>query len=189
MKSLTLVSALLVGLSACATGSIADDSLDLGVGAPDGGSDASTVVIIGSGQGSSAGQPAPASVTPSGEDAGSPSNGAGSGDDAGGFGGGGGFDAGGGAFNEGFDAGGDDYDAGFGGLDDYDAGGYGGYGGYDAGGGGGGSTCDGYASPDEYANCNCTASDPNDCQNNGCYGGYWCKLSTGGCHANPPSGC
>jgi len=52
-----------------------------------------------------------------------------------------------------------------------------------------GSTCQGYADPNTSGGCTCAASDPSECQANGCYGGYWCDTVTNKCHANPPSGC
>ena len=54
---------------------------------------------------------------------------------------------------------------------------------------GAGSTCDGYASPDTFATCNCTASDQSECQNNGCYNGYYCDTNTDTCKSSAPSGC
>jgi len=50
-------------------------------------------------------------------------------------------------------------------------------------------TCQGYAYPDTPASCNCSASDPSECQNNGCYGGYYCDTLTDKCKATAPSGC
>src|SRR5580693_4280695 len=41
----------------------------------------------------------------------------------------------------------------------------------------GSSDCSGYASPSTSASCTgCSSSD--DCQANGCYGGYWCDPSS-----------
>jgi hypothetical protein len=56
---------------------------------------------------------------------------------------------------------------------------------------GGGSTteCMGYAPPAATSVCTACSSSSSSCQPNGCYGGYWCKVSTKGCHASPPSGC
>ncbi len=99
---------------------------------------------------------------------------------------GGGYDAGFGGSGDDASFGGDDgYDAGYGGGYGYDAG-YGG--GYDAG-GGGDPLCEGYADPYTSAECDCTASDPSECQPNGCYNGYWCDTTTERCKAYPPSSC
>jgi hypothetical protein len=48
--------------------------------------------------------------------------------------------------------------------------------------------CTGYDPPGAPAPCNaCTAGAPN-CQANGCYGGFYCELSTNDCQRAPP-GC
>ena len=49
------------------------------------------------------------------------------------------------------------------------------------------SSCPGYAPPDTASTCNACAGE-SDCTANGCYNGYYCKLSTSKCVA-PPSGC
>jgi hypothetical protein len=77
----------------------------------------------------------------------------------------------------GYDAGADDfgYDAGYGYGDDA--------------GSGSGSTCDGYADPNTPSTCYCEASDPSECQPNGCYGGYYCDTYSDKCKESAPSGC
>jgi hypothetical protein len=167
-----------LGLSAaCATGSIVDD----GEGDADPGSatgDAGPVVV---GSTSNAG----ATVTaPEDAASGFPNNGGGgfTSDDAGeGF----GDDSG---LGFGDDSGfgfGDDSGLGFGDDSGFGFGDDSGYG-DDSGGGG---TCEGYAYPETFANCDCTASDPSECQANGCYNGYYCDTSDDKCKATAPSGC
>lgn len=155
------------GLLACATGSTVTDGEDGGStgfisGAAE---DASNPVVVVGGGGSS-----------------SPGTG------AGGTGTTGGGTTGGGTTSGGYDAGGGvntggSYDAGLGG---YDAGGTATY---DAGSSGGSTTCQGYASPATAAGCTCAATDPSQCQPNGCYGGYYCDTVTSKCHKTLPSGC
>lgn len=53
--------------------------------------------------------------------------------------------------------------------------------------GGSGTICMGYAPPSVTASCSACSSPP--CQANGCYGGYWCDMTTSKCHSSPPSGC
>jgi hypothetical protein len=53
----------------------------------------------------------------------------------------------------------------------------------------GSADCKGYAPPDAVGSCTACSSSSSSCQNNGCYGGYWCDLSTSACHKSPPSGC
>jgi hypothetical protein len=38
-----------------------------------------------------------------------------------------------------------------------------------------------YADPDTLALCSCSAPDPDDCQSNGCYNGYFCDTLTFKC--------
>lgn len=47
------------------------------------------------------------------------------------------------------------------------------------------AACAGYATPTESASCNACGSKP--CQPNGCYGGYYCTLSTSKCTPKPSS--
>ena len=58
---------------------------------------------------------------------------------------------------------------------------------YEAGTGTTTAACMGYAPPTMSASCTACSSPP--CQANGCYGGYWCEMSTSKCHSSPPSGC
>jgi len=170
MQTVTTTACILsVCLTACATGSSPDDSLlegDSGV------SEGGEIIIVGDAGATSSSQPN-------------------SGVTGGGFqgGGGGGYDSGSGGFTD-FDAsassfGGDDsgsfsFDSGLGGFD-LDSG----FAGLDS----GGSTCDGFAPPSTSAGCYCSASDPWECQPNGCYGGYYCDTSSDTCTSEVPAGC
>jgi hypothetical protein len=53
--------------------------------------------------------------------------------------------------------------------------------------GSGSLSCPGYAPPNTPSQCNCDSSE-HACTPNGCYNGYYCKLSGYKCEA-PPSGC
>jgi hypothetical protein len=173
MKTIASVACILcLGLPACAAGAGTGDGLfsDAGTSIP---ADTGPVIIS-----QPPGTPPPATGTDAAVDGfpGTPIFDAGGGgvlDDAGGGGPGGGYDSGG---------------YGYGG---YDGGGYG-YG-SDAGGGGsddaGGTICQGYASPAAPASCTCTASNPSECQTNGCFNGYFCDTITNTCEASAPSGC
>ena len=172
MNTVTSVACvLLLGLSACATGSVADDgpgSGDVVDGVSDAGvaADGGLPYIIGAGgidSGSTVTAPTGTSTStqpPTSDDAGVASNNSFPSSD----------DAGSGAFG---------FDAGFGGFDagslDFDS--------------GGGSTCEGWASPNTVADCYCSANDPSECQPNGCFGGYYCDLNSGNCHKSLPSSC
>jgi len=182
MNTVTSVACvLLLGLSACATGSVADDgpgSGDVVDGVSDAGvaADGGLPYIIGAGgidSGSTVTAPTGTSTStqpPTSDDAGVASNNSFPSSD----------DAGSGAFG---------FDAGFGGFDA----GFGGFGGFDAGSldfdSGGGSTCEGWASPNTVADCYCSANDPSECQPNECFGGYYCDLNSGNCHKSLPSSC
>lgn len=50
------------------------------------------------------------------------------------------------------------------------------------------TTCPGYALPDETAPCKACTPGSGNCQDNGCYGGYYCDLSGPKCRPKP-SGC
>jgi hypothetical protein len=52
----------------------------------------------------------------------------------------------------------------------------------------GGGNCSGYAAPNTPASCSSCSSSSSSCQPNGCYGGWYCDLSTKSCH-EAPSGC
>jgi hypothetical protein len=199
MKTIASVACILcLGLPACAAGAGTGDGLfsDAGTSIP---ADTGPVIIS-----QPPGTPPPATGTDAAVDGfpGTPIFDAGGGgvlDDAGGGGPGGGYDSGGYGYG-GYDGGGyGGYDGG--GYEGYDSGGYG-YGGYDgggygygsdAGGGGsddaGGTICQGYASPAAPASCTCTASNPSECQTNGCFNGYFCDTITNTCEASAPSGC
>jgi hypothetical protein len=49
------------------------------------------------------------------------------------------------------------------------------------------SSCPGYAPPTTPASCDCTPSSSHTCAANGCYGGYYCKLSDDSCEKKPSS--
>ena len=49
------------------------------------------------------------------------------------------------------------------------------------------AACSGWAVPSVASGCH-ACSGGQSCQQNGCYGGYWCETSTMKCHP-PPSGC
>jgi hypothetical protein len=48
--------------------------------------------------------------------------------------------------------------------------------------------CQGYAAPTTPSTCNSCSSSSSTCQPNGCYGGWYCDLTTSKCHAEP-AGC
>jgi hypothetical protein len=48
--------------------------------------------------------------------------------------------------------------------------------------------CAGYAAPNTSASCHSCSSSSSSCQPNGCYGGWYCDLSTKSCH-EAPAGC
>jgi len=50
------------------------------------------------------------------------------------------------------------------------------------------SNCDGYADPSTPSTCNSCKSSSSSCQPNGCYGGWYCDVTTSKCHA-APTGC
>jgi hypothetical protein len=176
MKMFSCVTLALTGLVACAAGSTApEDSILLGT--TDAG--AAAPVVLATDSGGAAFQ----SDAASGAAPGNVSLGGGAADTGAGVTPVSGFDAGAGG---GFDAGSSSEDTGSG----FDAGTGGGF---DAGSGedagGAGVMCEGYADPNTTAGCTCAATDPSECQANGCYGGYWCDTSSNGCRKDPPSGC
>jgi hypothetical protein len=50
------------------------------------------------------------------------------------------------------------------------------------------SNCDGYDAPDTPSTCSSCSASSSSCQPNGCYGGWYCDVTTSKCHA-APSGC
>ena len=128
------------------------------------------------------------SGTPPADSSGSPgttappgSGSQGSGGSGGTYGGGSGGSSGGGYAEGGstyFEAGGSSYEGG----SFYESGSS-----FEAGTGTTTAACMGYAPPAMSASCTACKTPP--CQANGCYGGYWCEMSTSKCHSSPPSGC
>ena len=51
------------------------------------------------------------------------------------------------------------------------------------------SGCPGWASPTTTASCTSCKQGANNCQPNGCYGGWWCNTSTTKCQSAPPQSC
>jgi hypothetical protein len=48
--------------------------------------------------------------------------------------------------------------------------------------------CDGLASPNTDSTCRACEHDAGDCQANGCFSGYYCRISARDCEA-PPTSC